>query len=82
MRPERNARPPSWLGRILIAIGISGAAFAALCCFAPFLVAGLVIVAVVGADAGARETCEAVAADLARRGMRSRCIHPGAVDRV
>ena len=41
-----------------------------------------VIVAVVGVDAGARETCEAVAADLARRGMRSRCIHPAAVDRV
>lgn len=33
---------PSWLGRTLMAIGISGAAFAALCCVAPFLVAGLV----------------------------------------
>ena len=33
---------PSWLGRTLIAVGISGAAFAALCCVAPFLVAGLV----------------------------------------
>lgn len=28
-------------GRVLMAIGISGAAFAALCCFAPFIVAGL-----------------------------------------
>ena len=33
---------PSWLGRALMAVGISGAAFAALCCVAPFLVAGLV----------------------------------------
>ena len=33
---------PSWLGRTLMAVGISGAAFAALCCVAPFLVAGLV----------------------------------------
>lgn len=33
---------PSWLGRTLMAVGISGAAFAALCCLAPFLVAGLV----------------------------------------
>lgn len=33
---------PSWLGRTLMVIGISGAAFAALCCFAPFMVAGLV----------------------------------------
>ena len=41
-----------------------------------------VIVAVVGVDAGARETCEAVAADLARRGMRSRCIHPGAMNKA
>jgi hypothetical protein len=32
----------SWLGRALMAVGVSGAAFAALCCFAPFLVAGLV----------------------------------------
>ncbi len=32
----------SWVGRILIAVGISGAAFAALCCFAPLVVAGLV----------------------------------------
>lgn len=33
---------PSWVGRTLLAVGISGAAFAALCCVAPFLVAGLV----------------------------------------
>ena len=33
---------PSWLGRTLMAVGIGGAAFAALCCVAPFLVAGLV----------------------------------------
>ena len=32
----------SWLGRALMAVGISGAAFAALCCLAPFLVAALV----------------------------------------
>ncbi|CAE6771898.1 hypothetical protein [Nitrospira defluvii] len=31
---------PSWVGRTLMAVGISGAAFAALCCFAPFMVAG------------------------------------------
>lgn len=30
------------MGRTLLAVGISGAAFAALCCVAPFLVAGLV----------------------------------------
>lgn len=33
---------PSWVGRTLMAVGISGAAFAALCCVAPFMVAGLV----------------------------------------
>ena len=33
---------PSWLGRTLMAVGISGAAFAALCCVAPFIVASLV----------------------------------------
>ena len=33
---------PSWLGRTLMAVGISGAAFTALCCVAPFMVAGLV----------------------------------------
>jgi hypothetical protein len=27
---------PSWVGRTLMAVGISGAAFAALCCVAPF----------------------------------------------
>ena len=31
----------SWVGRALVAIGISGAALAALCCVAPFLLAGL-----------------------------------------
>lgn len=40
MHPNANDRP-SWIGRTLIALGISGAALAALCCFAPFLVAGL-----------------------------------------
>lgn len=30
----------SWWGRLLIAVGLSGAAFAALCCFAPFLIGG------------------------------------------
>lgn len=33
---------PSWWGRALIAVGLSGAAFAALCCFAPFLIGGVV----------------------------------------
>ena len=33
---------PPRLGRTLMVVGISGAAFAALCCLAPFLVAGLV----------------------------------------
>ncbi|MDF0667162.1 MAG: hypothetical protein P0119_13945 [Nitrospira sp.] len=33
---------PSWLGRSLMAVGLSGAALAALCCVAPFIVAGLV----------------------------------------
>lgn len=32
----------SWLGRALMAVGLGGAVFAALCCFAPFLVAGIV----------------------------------------
>lgn len=40
-RPHSH-EPPFWLGRALMAVGISGAAFAALCCVAPFLVAGLV----------------------------------------
>jgi mercuric ion transport protein len=42
MHPEASNRRPSWLGRILLAIGSSGAGFAVLCCFVPFLVAGLV----------------------------------------
>ena len=33
---------PSRLGRTLMVVGISGAAFAALCCLAPFIVVGLV----------------------------------------
>ncbi len=33
---------PPWLGRSLMTVGISGAAFAALCCVAPFMVSGLV----------------------------------------
>ena len=33
---------PSWVGQTLMAVGISSAAFAALCCVAPFIVAGLV----------------------------------------
>jgi hypothetical protein len=37
-----NPQKISWLGRALMAVGVSGAAFAALCCFAPFLVASLV----------------------------------------
>jgi hypothetical protein len=37
-----NSQKVSWLGRALMAVGVSGAAFAALCCFAPLLVAGLV----------------------------------------
>ncbi len=41
MHPGVNARRPSWLGRVLVAVGISGAALSALCCLAPFLVAGL-----------------------------------------
>lgn len=40
-RPDRPTSGRSLLGRALLAIGISGAAFAALCCLAPFLVAGL-----------------------------------------
>lgn len=42
MHPRVNHPKPSWLGRTLMAVGVSGAAFAALCCFAPFLLAGLV----------------------------------------
>jgi hypothetical protein len=40
-KPQSH-EPPSWMGRTLMAVGISGAAFAALCCVAPFIVAGLV----------------------------------------
>lgn len=42
MHPKASKPESSWFGRTLIAVGISGAAFAALCCFAPFLLAGLV----------------------------------------
>jgi hypothetical protein len=42
MGSKLNNPPSSWLGRTLIAVGMSGAVFAALCCFAPYLVAGLV----------------------------------------
>ena len=38
---EHGKRSRSWLGRALVAVGISGAALAALCCVAPFLLAGL-----------------------------------------
>jgi mercuric ion transport protein len=38
VRPQQSQ---SWLGRILVAIGIGGAAVAALCCTAPFLLAGV-----------------------------------------
>ena len=38
----KSHEAPSWVGRTLMAVGISGAAFAALCCVAPFIVAGLV----------------------------------------
>lgn len=37
------ARPVSWLGRGLLALGISGGAIAAICCIAPALLAGLLI---------------------------------------
>jgi hypothetical protein len=33
-----DGQKTSWLGRALMAVGVSGAAFAALCCLAPFLV--------------------------------------------
>lgn len=38
---DGSTPPHSWLGRVLMAIGISGAALAAPCCVAPFLWAGL-----------------------------------------
>ena len=41
-RNTNSHEAPSWVGRTLMAVGISGAAFAALCCVAPFIVAGLV----------------------------------------
>lgn len=41
LRQPQNRAAHSWLGRTLMAIGISGAALAALCCVAPFLLAGL-----------------------------------------
>ncbi len=37
----QDERGQSWLGRTLVAIGLGGAALAALCCVAPFLLAGL-----------------------------------------
>ncbi len=37
----QDAQERSWLGRALVAIGLGGAALAALCCVAPFLLAGL-----------------------------------------
>jgi hypothetical protein len=40
---QTTARPASWLGRGLLALGVSGAALAALCCFAPALLAGLLV---------------------------------------
>lgn len=46
MAVDRQKAP--WLGRALMAIGASGAVFAALCCFAPYLVAGLVTAAGLG----------------------------------
>ena len=41
-----------------------------------------VTIAVDGAETPAKASCEAVAADLASRGMRSRCIHPNAINRI
>lgn len=32
---------PRWLGRLLVVLGLTGATVAALCCIAPFLVAGM-----------------------------------------
>jgi hypothetical protein len=40
---QATARPASWLGRGLMALGISGAAIAAICCIAPALLAGLLV---------------------------------------
>lgn len=40
---QTTARPASWLGRGLLALGVSGAVIAALCCVAPALLAGLLV---------------------------------------
>ncbi|MCI0350504.1 MAG: hypothetical protein L0Z53_13855 [Acidobacteriales bacterium] len=40
---QATARPASRLGRGLMAFGMSGAAIAAICCFAPALLAGLLV---------------------------------------
>jgi hypothetical protein len=39
---KNNQQSASWFGRTMMAVGITGAAFAALCCFAPFLIGGAV----------------------------------------
>ncbi len=41
MHREANASRLSWIGRVLVVVGISGTALSALCCLAPFLFAGL-----------------------------------------
>jgi hypothetical protein len=41
-----------------------------------------VTIAVGGAETMAKASCEAVAADLASRGMHSRCIHPSPINRI
>lgn len=40
---QATTRPASWLGRGLLAMGVSGTVVAALCCFAPALLAGLFV---------------------------------------
>jgi hypothetical protein len=47
MSADPNASKTA-LGKILIAVGLGGAALAALCCFAPFLVGGLLTAIGVG----------------------------------
>ncbi len=43
MHTDKYGHPQaSWLGRALFAIGIGGAALAALCCIAPFILGGLI----------------------------------------
>lgn len=37
----RGTQGQAWLGRALVAFGLGGAAFAVLCCVAPFVLAGL-----------------------------------------